>query len=361
VSAGADSGDDLKLLGKAARDFASARSPLSRARRGETSRNLWREMGRLGWLGLLVPEADGGSGMGARFGAEVLKELGRVLAPEPLVPVAWLAATVLSGRSDDLSALASGERLFAVAYLEPGSRFGMEQTPERVATRFQGGALSGEKRQVLGAGEADTLLVSARGDDGQVALYAVARDAAGVSLEPQQLLDLRDAQVVKLAGAKAERVAGTDALARAFDVATIGLSAEMLGSMQAAFDMTVEYLRTRVQFNVPIGSFQALQHRAARLYVEIELARSAVESATEALDGDEGKNARALARVASVAKAKCSEAFLAVALEAVQMHGGIGMTDEHDIGLFLKRARVAEMTFGDAAYHRDRFARLAGW
>lgn len=149
---------------------------------------------------------------------------------------------------------------------------------------------------------------------------------------------------------------GLALLERVVDAGTVGLCAEMLGSMSAAFAMTLEYLKTRVQFGVPIGSFQALQHRAARLYVESELARSAVMFAHDALDGEGGT-----ARAASAAKAKCSDAFLLVAHEAVQMHGGIGMTEEHDIGLYLKRARVAEMTFGDAAYHRDRFARVDGF
>ena len=152
---------------------------------------------------------------------------------------------------------------------------------------------------------------------------------------------------------------GLRLLERVIDAGTAGLAAEMLGSMSAAFAMTLDYLATRVQFGVPIGSFQALQHRAARLYVETELARSAVMHASAMLDGLEG--GAPVARAVSVAKAKCSDAFMAIAHEAVQMHGGIGMTDEHDIGLFLKRARVCEMTFGDAAYHRDRFARLSGF
>jgi alkylation response protein AidB-like acyl-CoA dehydrogenase len=149
---------------------------------------------------------------------------------------------------------------------------------------------------------------------------------------------------------------GLELLERVLDAGLVALSAEMLGSMTAAFATTLEYLKTRVQFGAPIGTFQALQHRAARLYVETELARSAVMHAAGALD--EGA---AVARAASLAKAKCSDAFMLVACEAIQMHGGMGMTEEHDIGLYLKRARVAEMTFGDAGYHRDRFARCEGF
>jgi acyl-CoA dehydrogenase len=133
----------------------------------------------------------------------------------------------------------------------------------------------------------------------------------------------------------------------------------MLGSMSAAFEMTMDYLKTRVQFGVPIGSFQALKHRAAVMYIEIELARSAVMAAGRTVD--EGEDDAAIARATAIAKARCADAFVLIGNEGVQMHGGIGMTDEHDIGFFLKRARTAEMTFGDAAYHRDRVACIDGY
>jgi len=152
---------------------------------------------------------------------------------------------------------------------------------------------------------------------------------------------------------------GGPLLARVLDRATVGLAAEMLGSMSAAFAMTIDYLKTRFQFDVPIGTFQALKHRAARMFVELELARSAVMHAHRVLD--EGRDDTAVARAASLAKARCSDAFLLIGNEGVQMHGGIGMTDEHDIGFFLKRARVAQLTLGDAAWHRDRMARLDGY
>jgi alkylation response protein AidB-like acyl-CoA dehydrogenase len=141
------------------------------------------------------------------------------------------------------------------------------------------------------------------------------------------------------------------------DRAAIGLSAEMLGGLEETFDRTIAYLKTRQQFGVPIGSFQALKHRAAHLFCEIELSKSIVRDALDAVDASRSD----LPRVASVAKARTSDTFVAVTNEAVQMHGGVGVTDELDIGLFFKRARVAEMTFGTAAYHRDRFARLHGY
>jgi len=145
-------------------------------------------------------------------------------------------------------------------------------------------------------------------------------------------------------------------LLRVLDRGTAALAAEMLGGMTAAFEMTLDYLKTRRQFGVPIGSFQALKHRAAKMFVELELARSAVMHAARTID--EGRDDRTVARAVSVAKARVSDAFVLIGNEAVQMHGGIGMTDEHDVGFFLKRARAAEMTFGDAAWHRARFASL---
>jgi acyl-CoA dehydrogenase len=151
--------------------------------------------------------------------------------------------------------------------------------------------------------------------------------------------------------------AGLAVLEEVVDLATVGLCAEMLGSMSEAFERTLEYLRQREQFGVPIGSFQALKHRAAELFIQVELCRSAVMAAARAVDAGEAE----AARLVSLAKARCSEAALQVANEAVQMHGGIGMTDEHDIGFYLKRARVAELTFGDAPFHRDRWARLSGY
>jgi alkylation response protein AidB-like acyl-CoA dehydrogenase len=151
--------------------------------------------------------------------------------------------------------------------------------------------------------------------------------------------------------------AGGELLERVIDRATVGLCAETLGLMEEAFHRTLTYLKTRVQFGVPIGSFQALKHRAARCFIEIELSRSTVMAAARALDegSDEAQ------RLVSVAKARCSDAVILVTNEAVQMHGGIGMTDEHDIGFYMKRARVAELSFGDAAWHRDRYARLEGF
>ena len=178
------------------------------------------------------------------------------------------------------------------------------------------------------------------------------------------MVDSRNAANISLSGVKVDADAvlgevdkGADVLDPTLDIACIGLSAEMLGSLQECFERTVEYLKEREQFGVPIGSFQALKHRAADVFIEIELCRSAVMAAARAID-EEHADAR---RLVSLAKARCSEAFMRAGNEGVQMFGGVGMTDEYDIGFYLKRARAAELTFGDAAWHRDRWARLAGY
>ena len=191
-------------------------------------------------------------------------------------------------------------------------------------------------------------------------MFLVKKDAPGLTLVPIPTMDWRRQYLVKLDGVKvdeADRLSGAeggDALEAALDRATVGLCGEMLGAMNEAFRMTLEYLKTRVQFGVPIGSFQALKHRAADEYVQTELSRSSVYFAAMALD----ENMPEAARAVSTAKARCNDAFNLVANESIQMHGGIGMTDEHDIGFFFKRARVSKVTLGDSDYHRDRYARL---
>jgi len=243
----------------------------------------------------------------------------------------------------------------------------------RVATRAEragsGWRLSGEKIQVEGAGAADALVVVARtagaeGDAAGISLFLVPRGARGLEIVPQTRIDHRGVACVRLSGVEigagalvGAEGAGGELLEEVVDFATAGLCAEMLGSMARAFELTLEHLKSREQFGVPIGSFQALKHRAANCFMEIELARSCMLAATRALDAGDA-DAR---RLVSLAKARCSDAFVLVTNEGVQMFGGVGMTDEYDIGLYMKRARVAELTFGDAAFHRDRWARLGSY
>jgi acyl-CoA dehydrogenase len=330
-------------------------------------------MGELGWLGIVVPETYGGAGLGWADLAIVLEEAGRALLPEPLVGSVLMAMTaLLLGGSEQqkqahLPALASGERLGAVAFQETASRYDLARVTTRAERAGSGWKLTGEKIQVLDGHAADLLIVSARvGDAAEPTLFLVPRVTSGVVTERQWRVDHRPAALVRLDGVTvaADAVLGLEGhggtlLGRALDRAMIGLAADMLGGMTAAFEMTLDYLKTRKQFGVPIGSFQALKHRAAHLFVEIELARSLVLAAAHAID--DGAPDAQIARLASAAKARCSDAYLLVGYEAVQMHGGIGMTDEHDVGLYLKRARGAELQFGDAAFHRSRIAAIDGY
>ena len=376
--------EEQEILQRTAREFVQSRSPLSRLRAlrdADTadgfSRELWAEMARLGWLGIVVPEQYGGAGLGWTDLMVVLEELGRGLVPEPMMGTVLLGATTLllggseAQRSAHLPAVVAGEQCLALAYQEPASRYAHEHVETRAERSGGGWTLGGQKVHVLDGQCADWFIVSARTagaprDAAGVSLFLVPRDARGLGIERQHRVDARGAALLRLDGVRVDAGAllggdgdGSLLLERVLDRAAIALSAEMLGGMAACFEMTLEYLRTRKQFGVPIGSFQALKHRAARMFVELELVRSIVLAAHRALD--EGADDERVRRLASAAKARCSDAFVLVGNEGVQMHGGIGMTDEHDVGFFLKRARAAEITFGDAAFHRDRVARLDGY
>ena len=374
--------EDQELLAKTASDFAAEKLPVSHMRKLRDdgskdgfSREIWKEMAELGWVGIPFPEACGGSEMGVSELAVVLEPLGRGLAPEPFLSTVLLGGQALNlggsdaQKSEWLTAVSEGDRLLALAYQEPRSRYDLNRVATRAERDGDGWGLFGRKIQVIDGGVADALVVSARTagnerDADGITLFLVPRSAAGLVVESQHRVDARNAALVELDGVAvgADAIVGVEGrggalLERVVDQATVGLCAEMLGSMSEAFERTLDYLKAREQFGVPIGSFQALQHRAAEIFIEIELCRSAVMAAARAVD----EGAADAAKLVSLAKARCSEAGIHVANEAIQMHGGIGMTDEHDIGFYLKRARVAEMTFGDAAHHRDRWARLSGY
>jgi alkylation response protein AidB-like acyl-CoA dehydrogenase len=359
---------------RAARAFVRERLPTSHLRAlrdrrepAALSRAVWAEAAELGWASILVPEELGGAGMGMVEIGLILEECGRTLAPTPLVATSVLGAGALVAAADPLraavlDAVGAGQRLLALA-LEERPRF----APGAIGTtaRRDGGGwrLDGDKVNVIDGGAADQLIVAA--DDGSgIALFLVDAGAPGLTVTRLVRVDSRSAANLSLRGVVVGEdrrlVAATQAgplLDRLLDRATAALCAEMLGGIQEAFDQTIAYLKVRKQFGVPIGSFQALKHRAALLFCEVELTRSVVRAALAALDAGR-PDAPALV---SAAKAKASDAYVLVANEAVQMHGGIGVTDELDIGFYLKRARVSEMTFGSAAYHRDRFARLNGY
>jgi alkylation response protein AidB-like acyl-CoA dehydrogenase len=305
----------------------------------------------------------------------VLEECGRNLVPEPMLSSILLGANaVLLGGSEQQRALilpqvVDGSLLLALGYHERGARYAPYDVATTAVRREGGYALSGEKTLVFDGHCADRLIISAR-TSGQgvvvegISLFVVEPGTPGLEVIAQSTMDLRNAAVVRMSDVEVsgeallgDEGAGGRILTDVIDRATVGLCAEMLGASQAAFEMTLDYLKTRKQFGVLIGTFQALKHRAAKMYIELELARSSVLGACQALDGA----AEDWRQAVSVAKARCSEMATLIGYEGIQMHGGIGMTDEHDIGFYAKRARGAELTFGDAAYHRDRFATLSGF
>ena len=374
--------EEQELLQQTAREFVTKNSSLRRIRAlrdGQDpvgySRELYGEMAKLGWLGIVFPEEYGGSGLGYTELMVVFEELGRGLMPEPLLSTVLLGGACIATagskaqRDGLLPPLIEGQLLMTLAHQEPNSRYNRLHVETRAQESGKGWILNGAKIQVLDGVGADHLIVPARtrgdvADPSGITLFLVDTKVAGLSAERQVRIDARNAALVRLENVcvGADDVVGIvdgggEVLATIIDRATVGLCAEMLGSMTAALEITLDYLKTRTQFGVPIGSFQALKHRAAKMYIETELARSAVMAAHKALD----EASQDVARLTAIAKARCSDAFVLIGNECVQMHGGIGMTDEHDSGFFIKRARTTEVTFGDAAYHRNRFAELHGY
>jgi len=370
--------EEQLMLKDAAAGFLAEKAPVAALRklrddRDDTgySRELWREMCEMGWAGIAIPEAYGGLDYGYTGLGIVLEEMGRRLSVSPLQASVLVGATLVGRLGSEaqkealLPALASGELTMSLA---------LQETPHHAphktgltATSGGGGyRLNGRKVFVLDAHTADKFIVVARtsgvaGDDQGLSLFLVDSDSAGLSTERVIMVDSRNSGNLEFdnveldAGALlGELDAGYGPLQTALDIVNIGLSAELLGLSLEAFERTLAYLKERKQFGVLIGSFQGLQHRAAEMYADLELARSLVIKALQAIDNDSER----LSALASACKAKLCEVATRVSNEAIQMHGGIGMTDEYEIGFFIKRARVLQQTFGDYHYHLDRFARL---
>lgn len=334
----------------------------------------WRGMVDMGWTGILVPEAYGGSGMGYLTMGILLEETGRQLTASPLVASALVGATaLLQGGSDAqkstwLPKVVDGSAILTLAVDE-----GPKHAPEAVALEAEragsGYRLTGTKTFVLEGGAATLLVVAARtagkpGETGGVTLFLVPADARGVTRTALRTSDCRGYANIAFDGVEvgAEAVLGKvdggwPVLEATLDRARAGIAAEMLGTAAEAFDMTLNYLKTRVQFGQVIGSFQALGHRAAELFTEMELARSCVEGALQSIDA----NAKDVAQMCSLAKCKAGTFLYNMSNQLIQIHGGIGMTDEYDAGFYLKRARAVEAIYGGQAYHRNRYATLHGF
>lgn len=373
--------EEQTMLRDAAKDFLGNRAPVSHLRQlrdsGEEpgfSRDLWTEMAEMGWAAIIIPETYGGLDYGYTGLGLVLEESGRTLTPSPLLSTALLgsSALILSGNEDLcelwLPQIASGEKLLALAYEESS-----QHRPLSVNTSAEpdgeGYRLNGTKLAVMDGSAADAFIISARtrsGDDPceGISLFLVPADTEGLEIKTTKLLDNHRSSSVRLDNVLVSRSqllgplhGGCPILEKTLDRGRIGMAAEMLGIAQETFDRTVEYLKERKQFGVPIGTFQALQHRAATLFGEIELCKSTVLKALQAIDEGSGD----VALLASLAKAKSGQTASLATAEGIQMHGGIGMTDEFDIGFFIKRWRALNQQLGDSRYHLDRFARLKGY
>ena len=364
--------EEQTLIRDQAKAWASEQAPVSsfRAMRdsGIAQRyqdTTWEQMIEMGWTGILVPETYGGSDLGYLTFGVVLEELGRQLTAAPLFAsaCAGTSALLLGGSDDQKQALlpkvVDGSEILTLAIDD-----GAHHKPEALATALtaDGGGLllNGSKSLVPEGMAATTFIVAAQGPDGP-ALALVPAGSAGVSREAVSALDSRGYAQVSFKDvalpAGAVLSGGTDLLDTVLDRARAALSAEMLGTASQAFDMTLDYLKTREQFGRVIGSFQTLGHRAAELYGSMELSRSCSEAALAAIDaGDEN-----LAELCSLAKARVGQFLFDMSNQLIQIHGGIGMTDEFDAGLYLKRARTLEAAYGNRAYHRDRYARVLGF
>ena len=375
--------EEQTMLKDSAKDFCTTNTPIGQLRklRDEANadgfdRGSWASMVELGWAAIPWGEEHGGLAFGYKGLGVVTEESGRTLTASPLYASVWVGGTLINlagseaQKAELLPQLAAGEILLALALEESHKHdpYGVSTTATASGDSY---TLNGKKTFVLDGHVADKLIVVARtsaeaGSRQGLSLFMVDREAAGLSVTRTLMADSRNAANVVLEGVQVSSDAligevdkAADALDQALDIARIGLSAEMLGGLQECFERTVAYLKERKQFGVAIGSFQALKHRAADMFCEIELSKSCVLEALSALD--EGRDREEIAKLASLAKAKVGETYNLVSREGVQMHGGIGMTDEFDIGFFIKRAAVSEQTFGDVNYHRNRYGELEGY
>ena len=373
--------EDQAMLAETAEQFMAEQGGIQKQLRHWRDRNckdgfgheLWKQFAEMGFTGILVGEDHGGLDMGHVEAGIVLEEIGRNLTPSPFLSSSVLAATALQHGSDDVKTrwlpdMVAGEKVYAVAIDE-----GAKHRPERIACKAEksgnGFRLSGKKDFVVYGASAEMIVVAARtsgndSDEDGVTLFAVPQDASGMSHDSVRLVDSSMASHITFDGVELDGDAvigevdgGRSVLNAMLTAGRVGAAAEGVGVARGAMDMTVDYLKQRKQFGKLIGEFQALQHRAAHLYSEVEIARAVTIKAAQLLDGGSEK----AELMASVAKAKVAKAAGLAVREGVQMHGGIGMTDEYDIGLYMKRDRALQEFLGDQYYHANRVAELSGY
>ncbi len=373
--------EEQRLLKDTAKEFLASSAPVEALRKLRDEKNetgydtaLWQQMAELGWAGIVLPEDYDGLDFGFMGLGAIIEESGRTLTASPLISSVVLGASaiLLAGNDEQkqslLPAIASGEKTLTLA-IDESSHHNPAATALSAESQGDSFVLSGKKVTVIDGHTADHIVVAARtsgaaGDTDGISLFIVDGNAAGLKRTRRWMADSRAvAELVfdKVSVDKAELLGeldkGWDILDPVLDRGRICLVAEMLGGLQECFERTVEYLKEREQFGVKIGSFQALKHRTAHMFTEIELAKSVVLDALTAIDEQRAD----LGQMASFAKATVNDLYYLVTNEAVQMHGGIGVTDELEIGFFLKRARMAIQLLGDSGFHRDRYASLNGY
>ena len=373
--------EEQTMLRDSARGLIRDKAPVSHLRqlrdtRDATgfSRDLWREFAEMGFSGLLVPENFGGSGLGCVEAGVVMEEIGRTLMPSPFLASAVLAASALSRggsaaqKSEYLPKISDGSLLAALA-IDEGAKHRPLQTKMQAVRSGNGFRLNGDKAFVVDGHTADLMIVAARtagaaGERDGLTLFLVDPRARGIATERTEMVDSHNAARIRFDnvevnadGVLGEVDQGGALLQGVLNIGRAAVASEMVGLSEEVFGRTVSYLRERRQFGKAIGEFQALQHRAAQLYIEIEITRAAVLKASQTLDGDFENAGAAVA----VAKARAGSTATLAVQEGVQMHGGMGMTDQFDIGFFMKRARVCQELFGDSNFHADQLARMKSY
>ena len=373
--------EEQTMLRDMAKQFFSEQVPVTNLRqlRDDGSedgfdRDVWKQIVELGFAGILIPEEMGGTGFGPMGVGIVMQEAGRTLAASPLYSTAVLGAGMIMAAGSEnqkkelLPQIAAGELLMALAIDETNHHnpANIAMTATRVGENF---VLSGEKKFVIDGHIAEKLIVATRtsgeaGDPKGISAFLIDANTPGVTITRTHMVDTRNAANISFDGVKVQSgtlLGSADGaypeLENVLDMGRVCLSAEMLGGIETVFETTLTYLKERKQFDTIIGTFQALQHRAAEMFCEVEICQSVVLDALSALE--ERRND--IPRAASLAKARLSDASRLITNEGVQMHGGIGMTDAVDVGLFLKRARVQAQMLGDANFHRSRYADLGGY
>ena len=373
--------EEQEFLRDTAKNFAQERTPVAhfRALRDSNDQNLWdkdiwQEMVNLGWSGILIPEEFGGSNFGVAGISVILQECGKTLTPSPLFSTGVLGAYAISNfgtqeqKEQYLPKIVNGEITTALA-VDESSHHDPSKTSLTAEKKDDKYILNGKKTFVIDGASADVLIVLTRtsGNSGELAgltLFIIDSNADGIDKTKLDMADSRNYANINFNDVKCSDQdilgaleSGGETVESILDIGRIAISAEMLGNAESAFETTIEYLKQRKQFGVLIGTFQALQHRAAAMFCEIELTKSAVMAAVHGAD----ERSNELQRLSSLAKTVAGETLHLVSNEAIQMHGGIGVTDEYDLGFFIKRSRVAEQIFGSSTYHTERYANLSGF